>query len=183
MPPANADKAPLSLRHLLAGLQGGITGGFALLLFSMASCVLSHRSAWLIPNLFATTFYGASAYRTGFVRSTLPGLALFFVVYGLLGILWGAAVREKRWPGLPLWGALYGVVCYYLLFRLGWKHWNPLIPLYSPDGILRLGHLIWGIFLARTPVYSQRILGVNEGANDARSDSGDPAIRTGELIR
>jgi hypothetical protein len=36
---------------------------------------LQRRSAWIIPNLLATTFYGERAYRSGFVVSTWSGLA------------------------------------------------------------------------------------------------------------
>ena len=146
MSPANPSRAALSLRHLFAGLQAGITGAFAMLLFSMAGSILSRRSVWLVPNLFATTFYGEGAYRNGFGRFTWSGFALFFVVYALLGMLWGALMRDRKRSLQTFWGALYGLVCFYAMFHFAWKRWNPLIPLYFPDSNLRLGHLVGGVF-------------------------------------
>ena len=57
----------------------------------------------------------------------------------------------------PLFGAVAGLCVYFLFYGWLWRHVNPLVTLYAPDRQLQLGHVLWGIVLARSPLYSRRI--------------------------
>src|ERR1700722_625156 len=148
MSPAKAPRSRPTLRHALGGLQAGILGALAMLAFLMAGSIVDRRSIWLVPNLFATTFFGSAAYGNQFLRGSLPGVSLLLAVYGGIGVAWGCFWRDepKRW--LTFYGGVFGLAVYFLLFNFVWKRLNPLIALYAPDRQLELGHILWGMVLA-----------------------------------
>jgi hypothetical protein len=130
------------------------------------------RSVWSLPNLFATVFYGPHAYVNGFVRSSLSGVALLLVIYGVLGVLWGIVWQEKHQAFLRLIGALTGLVVYALFFDFIWPHTKPLVSLYAPNRALEVAHMLWGIMLAASPRFARSIASATEPAE----------IRSGEVI-
>ena len=116
------------------------------------------RSVWSIPNLLASTFYGETALRRDFATSTLSGVALHLLVYAVAGVVFGLLIRDNgNRLRVVLLGMLSGVGLYYLCFGLVWKSVNPLVPLYSPDRPMLLGHLLYGTFLGRFPVYLRAV--------------------------
>jgi hypothetical protein len=147
----------LGMRHALAGLQAGVLGALVIFACLMLGSLWDGRSIWVVPNLFATTFFGSDAYRNQLLLTSWTGIALIVAIYGVIGSLWGCAWRDKRKPWLGLFGAIFGVGVYFLLYGLMWRHVNPLVTLYAPDRQLQLGHVLWGIVLARSPLYSRRI--------------------------
>jgi hypothetical protein len=147
----------LKPRHALAGLQAGVLGALLMVLWLMGCSRYLRRSAWEIPNLFATSFYGSAAYQGQYLRSSWTGIALIVAVGGLGGVLWGVLWRENRPPFLPLIGAAAGIALYLISFDVIWKHTNPLIPLYAPLRQVQVGYLIWGLTLARSPRFSRAI--------------------------
>jgi hypothetical protein len=176
-----------ALRAALAGLEASVVGTFFLLGWLMLGSLWSGRSIWLMPNLFATTFYGGSVYRNHFLRASWTGVALIFVVYGILGVLWGSIWRERRQKWLALLGAIAGLAVYYLFFGLVWKHVNPLVAVYAPARQLQIGHVLWGILLARSPMYARRIANSTSAAHPpthaAEPQEAAPAVRSGEVIQ
>ena len=139
---------------------------------------MKRLSVWLVPNLFATTFYGAAVYRNQFLRASWSGIALIFAIYGAVGILWGILWRDEKRPLATLYGAVTGLLVYYVFFHVIWKSLNPLLPLYSPDRQMELAHALWGMALSRSPVYSRRIASA-QAEPLAPQDAG---IREGEVI-
>jgi hypothetical protein len=112
------------------------------------------RSFWAAENLMATVFHGDAAIRRGFGFSTLSGLALYLLVYSLLGAGFAVAVRN-RFTGLGtvLLGILFSVGWYWLWFRgLGQKT-MPLVWLLHAENSTVLGHVIFGLLIARFPAY------------------------------
>jgi hypothetical protein len=189
--------APLRLRHAVAGLHAGVIGAIAMVLWLMVGSVWHGRSIWVVPNLFASTFFGGNAYRNQLLITSWAGIALMIATYGVLGGVWGCVWREKKVRWLPLYGALAGVVAYFLLFDLLWRHVNPLVSLYGPDRQLQIAHVVWGMLLARSPMYARRIsaaeaaLPARESASfdpvapePARSDAmpSEPEVKSGEVI-
>jgi hypothetical protein len=186
------------LRHVLAGLQAGVLGALLMVACLMIGSLWNGRSIWVAPNLFATTFFGSDVYRNQFLRTSWTGVALIVAVYGLLGILWGCVWRDERTRWLRVYGAVAGLCVYYLLFGLLWRHVNPLITLYAPDRQLQLGHLLWGIVLASSPVFARRIAdstaystplssGLSNGGINivtaVDDDAASQEVRSGEVIR
>jgi hypothetical protein len=181
----------IPLRHALAGLQAGVLGALVLLAVPMVGSLWDGRSIWLVPNLFATTFFGSEVYRNQLLRTSWAGIALIVAVYGALGILWGCIWRERRIHWLGLFGAVAGLCVYFLFYGWLWRHVNPLVTLYAPDRQLQLGHVLWGIVLARSPLYSRRIAdsALNKpafntpGTPPAVQDVAVQEISSGEVIR
>ncbi len=145
------------LRYALAGVQAGVSGALAMLACLMIGSAWEHRSIWSVPNLFATTFFGSDAYRNQLARTSWCGLALVIALYGLLGMIWGTALGDNRKRGIVLYGAIAGLMVYVFFYDFLWKHANPLVTLYAPDRDLQVGHLVWGLILARSPKYARRI--------------------------
>lgn len=174
---ANARGSRLSLRHALAGLQAGVLGALLMLGWIMIGSLLDRRSVWVVPNLFASTFYGANAYRNEFLRSSWAGVAVFIAIYGALGILWGCVFREESRPRLPLYGAVFGLIVYYFLFNFVWRRANGLVVLYAPTRTLVLAHLLWGMILSKSPRYARRIATIATQASVQEEE-----VKSGEVI-
>ncbi len=132
----------------LAGIQAGVIGALVLLGYLAVDSAWHRRSVWTVPNLLASTFYGDSAYRQEFNSRTSTGVALFVVIYGLLGGLFGLLVRDHgSLTRAAVLGLIYGTAWFFLSFDWLWKHVNPLVPLYSPDRAMLVGHLLYGAVL------------------------------------
>lgn len=162
------------LRHPLAGIEAGVLGAFVMFACLAAGSLWNGHSIWVAPNLFATTFFGGGVYRNHMLRASWTGVALIVALYGGLGGLWGSIWREQRRRWLALFGAAAGLAIYYLFFNLLWQHVNPLIPAYAPDRQLQIAHVLWGLVLARSPLYARRIA-------QRTSDSAVPVLTTPEL--
>jgi hypothetical protein len=145
------------LRHALAGLQAGVVGALVIFACLMVGSLWNGRSVWVVPNLFATTFFGSEVYRNQLLRTSWTGIALIVSVYGAVGALWGCIWRDKRKPWLGLYGAVAGLCVYFLFYDFLWRHVNPLVTLYAPDRQLQFGHVLFGVMLARSPLYARRI--------------------------
>jgi len=174
------------LRHALAGLQAGVLGALVLFACLMLGSLWNGRSIWVVPNLFATTFFGSHVYRNQLLRTSWAGIALIVAVYGGLGTLWGCIWRDERTPWLGLYGAVAGLCVYFLFYDLLWRHVNPLVTLYAPDRQLELGHLLFGLALARSPLYARRIADslLNKPAAPREVyDVEAQEVRSGETIR
>jgi hypothetical protein len=185
---ANAERSRVTLRDALAGLQAGMLGALVMIGWLMLCSISMRRSIWVVPNLFATTFYGPGAYQNQFLRSSWPGVALMLAIYGGGGVVWGLMCgvlrhADRKPPFLPLFGAIAGLAVYYIFFDLVWKHMDPLIPLYAPDRQLQIGHVLWGLMLTRAPLYSRRIAAVTMGvAIEPPLQEAAEEVRSGEVI-
>jgi len=188
MEPAN--QSGTGLRHALGGLQAGVAGTAAMLACLAVGSLWNQRSVWTGPNLFATTFYGPRVYFNHYAGTGWSGVALLVVLYGTLGALWGWAWRGEQKPMLAVYGAVVGLVVYFILFDFVWKQVNGLVVLYAPNAQLELGHALWGIILAKSPKYSrrigERIQELPPAAQNAPSDQNpeavEPAVSSGPVI-
>ena len=180
---------PGLLTHAVAGLHAGIVGVFWMWGCFAVAAFWSGQSVWTAPNLFSTAFYGEDAYQGEFLSTTWAGLALIVFIYGLLGVIWGCLWKDKRKPLLRFFGAVTGLVTYYLLFNLIWPHVDATIPLYAPERQLQVAHVLWGAALAGSPGYSVRITGamnpppsVQVSMPGLPGNQDDAESTTGELI-
>ncbi len=146
--PAN----PLAV--FLAGLQAGMIGICWMLAWLGLSAMGQRRSFWTAENLIATVFHGDAAIRPGFGSTTLSGIALYLLVYSLLGAAFAAGVRN-RFTGLGT--VLFGVLCsvgwYWLWFRAIGQTAMPLVWLLHAENSTAFGHVIFGALMARFPAY------------------------------
>lgn len=183
-PPPPAYK-PGVLVFALAGLQAGIVGVVWMFVCFFVGAIWTDSGLWSVPNLFATLFHGEYAYQNEFFRSTWSGIALLVVIYGGIGALWGMMWRGRRRPLFAFTGAIMGLLVYYLFFDFIWPHANPMIADYAPVRELQLGHILWGVALAKSPAYAARIATALTPAAEYQPppDSNGPSPVSGEVIQ
>ena len=147
-------RVPAVLSATLAGLQAGMVGALWMLAWLGISAAWRNQGFWNSENLFATMFYGSDAVRSDFSSKTLPGLALYLLLYSLLGGIFAVAMRGRPSSGrLVLIGIIFGLGWYYVSFHLLWKSVMPLVYLLSSDRPMVVGHLIYGACVGRFPVH------------------------------
>jgi hypothetical protein len=139
-------------RYALAGLQTGITGAIAMVMWFAIASLWSKRTVWWVPNLVASVFYGETSltYKAG--GYTVVGIAMVLFTYGLIGLLFGTFVKE--YPAnlrLLCFGIVTGLAVHYLMLRVFWKAANPMAHLYAPDAQILIAHILFGCLLARYP--------------------------------
>ncbi len=141
----------------LSGLEAGLIASAAYLFWMGATASLAHRTFWTSENLMATVFYGGDAIRPGLAATTFSGLAVYLLLYTVLGGAFAAVLRD-RLPRfrLTLAGILFGLCWYSVSFGLIWRSLAPLVTLLHVETPTMWGHAIWGALLARYPVYAAR---------------------------
>ena len=138
----------------LAGLQAGMVGVLWMLAWLGISATWQRRSFWTAENLFASAFYGDESIRSGFAFSTVAGLALYLILYSLVGAIFAAILRDRASQlRTLLLGIVVGVAWYYASFHGFWKSVSPLVPLLHSERPTVIGHLIYGTILGRYPEY------------------------------
>jgi hypothetical protein len=143
---------------LLAGLEAGMVGSLWMLAWMGVSAVWQQRSFWTPENLMSTAFDRNATIPTGFAAATCTGLALYLVMYSLLGAFFAAAVgcRVPR-RRVTLLGVAFALAWYYFSFRWTFQFALPLVALLHVERSTLLGHLVYGTVLGRYPVYLQRL--------------------------
>src|SRR5438067_13880891 len=114
MDAATENRRPSGISAFFAGLQAGMLGICWMLAWLGVSAKWQQRSFWTSENLMASVFYGSASIRRGFAARTLSGLALYLLVYSLLGALLAWLVRDRL---TRLRALLLSV-----LFALGWYY-------------------------------------------------------------
>src|ERR1035437_4062307 len=108
----------------------------------------------------ATAFHRDADIAAGFGAGTVSGLALYLLIYSLLGALFAIAMRDRLRPfRLLLGGVAFAVAWYYISF--GWI-WNKVMPTVASLHVVQatvLGHVIYGTALGRYPLYLSRLEG------------------------
>ncbi len=143
-----------ALSRGFAGLQAGMLGAIWTLAWLGIDSSWDRRGFWNSENLFATAFYGDDALRAGFSAKTLPGLALFLIIYSLLGCLFAVVVRDQIRPmRMFLAAMIFALGWFYFSFHGLWRSAMPLVYLLYADRPMVVGHIIYGACLARFPSY------------------------------
>jgi hypothetical protein len=136
-----------------------MVGVWWMLAWMGASAVWQRRGFWAPENLMASVFYGGAAIRSGFAASTVSGLALYVLLYSLLGAGFAMAMamagRLAR-PRLALASLAFALCWYYVAFHLLAKTVSPLVALLDTERTTILGHALYGALLARFPAYLDR---------------------------
>jgi hypothetical protein len=152
MASANEGKPESAISWPLAGLQAGVLGVLIMLGWLGISSFSQRRNFWAAANLMGSFFYGEAALRPGFSRATLSGVALYLLVYGTLGIVFGMIFRDRlRGLRLLLCALIFAAVWYYVSFGLIWKRLAPLVSLLYAERPMVIGHLMYGLALTKLP--------------------------------
>ncbi len=148
---ASMERRPANARAVfLAGLQAGMIAVLWMLAWMGVSAMWQRRGFWSAENLMASVLGGNSAIRNGFGGSTWSGVALYLLIYSLLGAVFALLVRN-RFTGLGtlLLGIFYSVGWYYLWFRGLGQTLMPMVWLLHAERSTVFGHVIFGALLPR----------------------------------
>jgi len=108
------------------------------------SAMGQRRSFWTADNLMASVFHGDAAIRRGFGTTTLSGIALYLLIYSLLGAVFALCVRGHfTGLGTLLLGVLFSVGWYTLWFRLLGQTLMPLVWLLHAESSTAFGHVLF----------------------------------------
>ena len=148
---------------LLAGLEAGVIAALTLRGWLALASAWYRRSIRTAANIMATTFYGEAALGRSFSFRTVAGIALYLVLRGTIGALFGLTLanRDASLRITPI-GVLVGLGWYYLSFAILWRNIHPLIPMYTHSGPMMVGHALYGGLLGRFPRYLWRGAGLHE---------------------
>jgi hypothetical protein len=183
MSPADERQAAkLRLATFLAGLEGGTVGVLWMLAWLGVSSVWQQRSFWAAENLMATAFDRTSTLAPIFTWSTCAGLALYVVIYALLGAIFALALRD-RVPDrrVMLLSVLFAIAWYYLAFRWAFKEVLPIVALLHVERATLVGHLLYGTALGRYPVYVHRLMNTAPPVPVAAAPAMEPPVATVEV--
>ncbi|MEJ7606091.1 MAG: hypothetical protein WKF37_07450 [Bryobacteraceae bacterium] len=127
-----------SLLDALVGIELGVIGGVAMLLWFLIISPVLGKGWWLIPNLFASHFYGSRPVLAGPGEATWAGTGIHLVISGTLGGINGIVSPGGRLFGLGLTVAWY-LLCYFVL----WERYAPLMNS-APNAVLMIGYFLFG---------------------------------------
>ena len=141
------------LWRLLAGLQTGIVGGLAVVVFHMLDGVLRGEGLWAFPNLISSVFFPARALSVSLRWQTLSGFGLHFLISGILGVVFSIVLARYLYkPGrCRLIAMLLSLGWYYAAFRYLWPALNPAVVVYQPFPGMLLGHVLFGVCMGLYP--------------------------------
>jgi hypothetical protein len=147
-----AQAGPLS--RFLAGLQAGMAAVVVMLGWLGVSAAWQNHTFWSAPNQIATLFRGGEAIVPGFGAYTASGIAVYVVVYSLLGAVFALIVPRKLTVfGLMLTGVIVALAWYVLWFRVLGRSLMPLVWLLHAEHPTEFAHVLFGVMLARFPGY------------------------------
>jgi hypothetical protein len=135
-----------------------MVAAFWMLVWLGISAMWMRHSFWSPANIMATALRGETAIRPGFGPGTPSGIALYLVIYSLLGAMFALLVR-RRLTGLGtlLASILVSMAWYWLWFRFLALRTMPLIWLLHTEKSTQFGHMIYGALLARFGDYLPRV--------------------------
>lgn len=140
------------LLYALAGLETGVSGALAMLVWLAAGSLWHRHSVWFLPNMVASSFYGPASLRDSAGIYTAVGAAMVLALYGAVGVLFGELLgRREGGFRLFCFSLIVALAVYWAVLRWFWRGANPLGHLYASDGQILMGHLLFGCFLAGYP--------------------------------
>lgn len=127
---------------VLVGLETGILGGLAMLVWFAVVSPLMGQDWWAVLNLFASEAYGGGAIHRGAGWVTVTGAAVHLCLAGMVGAVAGLAN-----PGGRLFGLGVAIAWYLLSAAFLWERVAPLVPLYVHYAVLMAAYFLYGSVL------------------------------------
>lgn len=157
---AENQRAKQNLAYILSGMEAGTVGILSMLLWLGVSSVWQQHSFWTAENLMATAFDRNADLAPVFRWSTCAGLALYLLIYMLLGAAFSAIARDRVPRGrVMLLAVVFALAWYYLAFHWAFQYALPLVSLLHVEHSTLVGHLLYGTMLGRYPFYVRRLMG------------------------
>jgi hypothetical protein len=175
------ERVPANVRvTFLAGLQAGMVAVFWMLVWLGISAMWMRRSFWSPVNIMSTVLHGDAGIHPGFASTTPSGIALYLVIYSMLGAVFALLVgrRLTGW-GTLLTGILFSLIWYWFWFRFLALRAMPLVWLLHPEGSTQFGHVLYGALLARFGDYlpaRRHVKAVAEPGIEGQAPAGQPDL-------
>lgn len=138
------------IRAALTGVEAGVMGALAIVLFMTIVSLAQGSPWWAYPNVLATCLYGGRALHAGAGWKTVFGVALQVLDSGIAGVIF--CVLTLAVTGrfrMTLLGLAWGLVWFYSMMWLAGR-FARLIPVYAPEIPLLSAHLMLGLILGRS---------------------------------
>lgn len=161
MEPAAGDRAlgRKRIARILAGIHAGVLAGVAILVWMVLISLIAGESAWRIPNLLASVFYGPQALRGGFGRVTLAGISLHLLQCALAAVVFSVWMPEAPYRRTLLVSLLYAAALAWTANSFVWKSLYSFLPSLMPAAAVWTGFGLFGLFLSFVPWLRRRLEG------------------------
>ena len=137
---------------LVVGIEIGILGGIVMLIWLTLTSPLIGTPWWFIPNLYGSHSYNWVTINHGPGLVTISGIALHFLIAGIVGGIAGLWSPQGRLYGLGIALAWYLFSVLYI-----WKRWAPLLPMYASPPLLMMAYFLYGSTLGWHAALRQRL--------------------------
>jgi len=137
---------------VFAGLETGVLGGLSVVLYHALGSILAGETVWSVPARLAAAAFGREVYRDGLAVAVMAGMSLEVVGAGLIGILFGLAVRTPwalQRAGLLGPGVALG--WYYLAYEILLRRFGAGPYAVAPRQSQVLAYLLFGLLLGLYP--------------------------------
>jgi len=153
---------------VLAGLEAGVAGGAASLLYLMLDGMLGGAGPWFYLNLAAANLSeGAAGSSASF--AALTGAGLHILACGLFGLLAPPVLIPfvRRPVRSALVGCLLGLCWYYVSFRYIWPQVSPALVVFQPFPGVLIAYLLLGFIVGLYPRFAARLSGIPHAVPDS----------------
>jgi hypothetical protein len=145
------------LARVLAGIQAGVVASFAILLWMMFCSLLAGDSAWRIPNLLASVFYGPQSLNASFGRIAMAGISLHILQCAAAAVLFSCWMPQASYRRTLFAALAYAAVLAWVAKSFVWRSLSPYLPGMIPTFPLWTGFLLFAFALSLLPWLRQEI--------------------------
>jgi hypothetical protein len=135
---------------LLTGLEYGVLGSLAMIVWFAGTAVRDNLHWWAMPNLVASTILGNAVFRAGMGKATVTGVSILIFAGGLLGAVHGLVARNFRgyWRSAAL-GLFVSLIWHALFYSSVFGTTTRLLAAYAPQPSTFAAHVVFGLVLGR----------------------------------
>jgi hypothetical protein len=128
-----------SFLDVIVGLEAGVLGGLAMLVWFAIVMPLLGQPWYLMLNLVGVRFYAQRHALLAPGLATCSGAAWIILSAGIVG-----SVNGLLTPGGRLFGLAVAASWYAISYLFVWKNLAPLIISYAPQAVVLTGFLVYG---------------------------------------
>jgi hypothetical protein len=163
----SSEALPAIYLSLWAGLECGVCGGAAILLWYIVHSVAHGEFWWAKLNVAAEMFFGSAVYRVGPGHVTVIGSALLLLFYSIGGVLFGALIRERGRASVSLVAPVYAVLIHFIATYKLLPGLDLFAASWFPAGATVPAHLLFLFALVLYPLAYRKLQSGRDGVSAA----------------